>query len=235
MTNIIVDTFNWLTRKIINRITYAEFVNPIFNKLNERPVEYSFVFEMIAKYYPKSVLDVGTGLTALPHLMANCGIKVVAVDNIKDYWTTNMINRHYWVKNDDVTKLNLQQKFEMVVCVSTLEHIEQFNLAVKNMVGRLKKNGHLILTFPYNEKKGAVNVYELKGTNAQELPKYHTRAFCRHDLNRWEKDCGLKIVDQQYWDFFTGDYWTVGNMVLPPKKVDKNTKHQISTVIFRKI
>jgi 2-polyprenyl-3-methyl-5-hydroxy-6-metoxy-1,4-benzoquinol methylase len=234
MKKIFVGLVNKLSQLLINRITYQEFVAPVFDRLNERPVEYAFVFESIAKYYPKSILDIGTGLTALPHLMANCGIKVTAIDNIRDYWTANMLNRHYWVNNDDITNLKLNRKFEMIVCVSTLEHIELSDLAIKNMVGRLTDMGKLVLTFPYNEKNGVANVYKLKGTNATELPKYATRAFCRQDLKRWEKDNQIKVIEQSYWDFFSGDYWTVGKMELPPKKVNSTSKHHITTIVFEK-
>ncbi|MBP9818261.1 class I SAM-dependent methyltransferase [Candidatus Shapirobacteria bacterium] len=225
---------NWLSKKLLDRINYREYLMPAFDKQNERPVEYSFVFAQIAKYYPKKILDVGTGLTALPHLMANCGCQVTAVDNIRDYWPKDMFNRHFWVIDDDIQKSKLEEKFDMITCVSTLEHIGDYSQAVAEMVRLLARKGHLVLTFPYNEKKGVENVYLLKGTNAKELPKYGTRAFCRDNIRIWEKTYNVKVVGQEYWQFFDGDYWTVGKMELPPRKVTSGERHQISCIVLEK-
>mgnify|MGYP003681945001 CR=1 FL=1 len=57
-----------------------EFNNQSFIGFNERPVEYSFKFRSHKSLYPKKVLDVGTGKTALPHLMSTCGCLVTAID-----------------------------------------------------------------------------------------------------------------------------------------------------------
>ena len=37
-----------------------------FRRHNERPVEFAFVFSQIAKLAPKTILDVGSGESALP-------------------------------------------------------------------------------------------------------------------------------------------------------------------------
>jgi len=74
----------WLCRR--------EYSSQKFTRFNERPVELSFVFRKIGEIYPRTVLDVGTGTTALPHLMRSCGCLVSAVDNVNDYWPTGMVN-----------------------------------------------------------------------------------------------------------------------------------------------
>ena len=50
-----------------------EFRSQQFLGINERPVEYRFVFEQLTQAFPRTVLDVGTGRTALPQLMRTCG------------------------------------------------------------------------------------------------------------------------------------------------------------------
>jgi len=218
----------------INKVTYAEYLQPVFGEPNERPVEYRFVFEQIATFYPKKILDVGTGLTALPHLMANCGCNVTATDNVKDYWPDGLSNRHYHVIDDDIADTKLTEKFNMITCVSTLEHIDKADQAVKNMFTLLNPGGILVLTFPYNEVRGVPNVYELPNSVVKKVPKFKTRAYSRADLNRWENENGARIVNQEYWQFFSGDYWTVGEKILPPKKVSQTDRHQISCVTLQK-
>jgi len=49
----------WVCRREFKRQTFIRF--------NERPVEFGFVFRKLAQIYPRKVLDIGTGTTALPH------------------------------------------------------------------------------------------------------------------------------------------------------------------------
>lgn len=210
-----------------------EHKNPPFNIFNERPVEYRFVFEQISMLYPKKILDVGTGLTSLPHLMANCGCQVTAIDNIKDYWPYGMFNRHYYVINDNIVKTKLKDSFDLITCISTLEHIKDYDVAVQKMLSLLKPGGHLILTFPYNEKNYIENVYTLKGTDAKTLPSYQTHSFSRTEINNWIKN-QAEIIKQEYWQFFTGEFWTVGEWLRTPKQVRSDTQHQISCLLIQK-
>src|SRR5690554_5665673 len=114
-------------------ICKREYQKQKFKRFNERAVEFAFVFNVISKIYPKSILDVGTGTTALPHLMRNCGPLVTASDNIRDYWAKGILNRHYHIIDDDITKTQLKGKFDLITCISVLEHIEKYNDAVGNM------------------------------------------------------------------------------------------------------
>jgi SAM-dependent methyltransferase len=211
-----------------------EYKNPKFNVFNERPVEYGYVFKQLAKLYPKTVLDVGTGITALPHLMSNCGFRVTAIDNITDYWANGMINRHYYVIDDDITKTKLKQRFDLITCISVLEHIEDHQAAIKSMFSLLNPGGHLILTFPYNERQYVENVYDLPESNVTKKFAFITQAYSRNKLNSWLVDSNVKVVEQEYWQFFTGDYWTCGDRITPPVQVTKNEKHQISCVLLKK-
>jgi hypothetical protein len=39
----------------------------------------------LGESYPSSILDVGTGIVAVPHLMGNCGRLMTTTDNIHDH------------------------------------------------------------------------------------------------------------------------------------------------------
>jgi len=97
-----------------------EFESQAFTRLNERPIEFGFVFRKLGEIYPRTILDVGTGTTALPHLMRNCGFLVTAIDNVHDYWSSGMINRHYHVIDDDITATRLTDTFDLITCISVL-------------------------------------------------------------------------------------------------------------------
>lgn len=229
-----INPIRFLAISFIDRLNYQEYLKPPFGRFNERPVEYRFLFEQISAIYPKTVLDVGTGITALPHLIANCGCQVTSIDNIKDYWNSTIFNRHYYVINDDIRKPKIKTSFDMITCISTLEHIDLYNDAVKSMSRLLKSGGHLILSFPYNELQEIDNVYELPNSYIKHLPKYKTRSFSRNNLNKWAQENNLSIVRQEYWQFFSGDYWTTGERLTIPKQTSPNDKHQISCILFQK-
>ncbi len=229
-----INPFRFLAKTYLNKINYKEYKKPTFGTFNERPIEYRFVFEQISEFYPKKILDVGTGITALPSLMANCGCEVTAIDNIKDYWIFGMFNRHYHIIDDDITKTKLNEKFDMITCVSTLEHIEKYNQAVDNMFKLLKKGGYLILTFPYNENKYIENIYKSPKSNVKKILSYKTSVYSRSNLEYWLNNNNAKIIKQEYWQFFTGDYWTEGKIILPPQKTTAKDKHQISCILLHK-
>lgn len=209
-----------------------EYQHQRFTRFNERPIEYSFVFRNLTKIYPLKILDVGTGTTALPHLMRNCGCLVTAVDNFIDYWASGTSNRHYHVINDDITNTNLDDKFNFITCISTLEHIENFDAAMRNMFSLLMENGYLLISFPYNENQYCKNVYELPGSSYGQDATYITQAFSREDINRWLNESGGKIIEQEWWCFWTGDYWTVGEQIIPPVKVGPHDKHQLTCLLI---
>ncbi len=230
-----VNACRLIAESYFNRVNRAEYAHPPFTAFNERPVEYGFVFAAIAKYYPKRILDIGTGITALPHLMANCGCAVTAIDNIEDYWQDGMFNRHFLVLNDDIRDTKLTAKFDLVACISTLEHIDRFNESVANMAKLLNPEGLLILTFPYNEHEYQDNAYALAGSNGLQQKAFKTHIYSRRELNNWCDKNGLEIIEQNYWQAFTGPYWSVGERIIPPQQVSKEQAHHLSCVLFKKL
>jgi 2-polyprenyl-3-methyl-5-hydroxy-6-metoxy-1,4-benzoquinol methylase len=211
-----------------------EFKTQTFVRYNERPVEFSFVFRKVAEIYPRTILDVGTGTTALPHLLRNCGPLVTAIDNVRDYWSAGMVNRHYHIVDDDITNTRLRDKYDFITCISVLEHIQKADLAVAQMFSLLKPGGHLLMTFPYNEKEYVRNVYELAGSSYGHGVPYITQSFSRGELDGWLHQNGGTIVDQEYWKFWDGGHWTVGNQIVPPEPASAETPHQLSCVLIKK-
>ena len=98
----------------VKKICRQEYQNQRFEGLNERPVEYRFVFQHLSQKCPVHVLDIGTGATALPHLMRICGFVVTATDNGRDYWPHGLLNRHFYILDDDITATKLKQQFVAV-------------------------------------------------------------------------------------------------------------------------
>lgn len=218
----------------VRRLCQDEFERQAFSRFNERPVEFAFVFRKLAEIYPKTILDVGTGTTALPHLMANCGFLVTATDNVRDYWPQGMTNRHYHVIDDDITATRLTGPFDLITCVSVLEHIERSDDAVRNMFRLLRPGGHLVLTMPYTESEYVRNVYDLPGSSYGKGLPYVAQSYSRRELDRWVSENNAQIVEQQYWRFWEGEHWTVGAQQIPPMRVTAHQRHQLTCLLLRK-
>lgn len=215
-------------------ICRREFKSQDFTRFNERPIEFGFVFRKIGEIYPSTILDIGTGTTALPHLMRNCGCLVTATDNVTDYWPLGMSNRHYHIIDDDITSTHLTGPFDLITCISVLEHIKQPDRAVRNMFSLLKSLGYLILTFPYSEASYVQNVYELDGSSYGKGSPFITQSYSRFELMKWIKENNARIIDQEYYQFWEGDHWTVGDQIIPPKCVTSDLKHQLTCILVQK-
>lgn len=216
------------------KVCRQEFLAQEFLGINERPVEYRFVFEQLTQAFPKTVLDVGTGRTALPQLMRTCGFLVTAIDNIKDYWPSGMVNRHYHVLDDDILRPKIGGPFDFVTCISTLEHVRDHARAMSNMFSLLRPGGRLVVTFPYNEKTYVENVYALPGSIGADKYPFITQAFSRRELEQWTCGNVAQIVAQEYWRYFDGAFWTIGQRVVPPVRVEAQDLHQISCIALVK-
>ena len=220
--------------RYIKKVCTAEYRDQKTVRKNERSIEYRFVFENLTELRPEKVLDVGSGTTALPHLIRSCGYLVTAVDNIVDYWPQGMVNRHFHVLHDDITQTKLNEKFDFITCISVLEHIRPHPAAVKSMLSLLNPGGHLVLTCPYNEKTYIENCYALPGSSYGQNSAYICQAFSRNEVDGWLAETGARLVKQEYWQFFTGKHWTVGDVLSHPRRVDAKETHHLTCLLLQK-
>jgi len=201
---------------------------------DERQLEYLFAFKHISSIYPPEILDVGTGLSPWPALLNYCGYNVTAIDEINNYWGSRMHNPHYFIIQENITNPKMDRKFELITCISTLEHIPKHNEAVKGMFKLLKNRGVLILTFPYNKKRYVENVYKLAKTGYGKDFQYICQIFSRAEVDLWLSENPGKIIEQEYYEAYTGDLWTLGKRLYPVKKVSEDEKHHLTAILIQK-
>ena len=206
-----------------------ESKHPTFFSRNERAIEYGFTFNHISKLCPDTLLDIGTGISAFPNLVANCGIKVTAIDKIKGYWKGSFFNRHFRIENGDITTPDLNQQFDFVTCISVLEHIPEHLKAVKGMFSLVKKGGYLVLTFPFNENNYNNNVHKDKPNLT-----FVTQVYSRNEINEWLKDSDMQIINQEYYNVFNGEFWGQGTMTIPPIQVNQFDKSHLTCILLKK-
>jgi SAM-dependent methyltransferase len=190
-----------------------------FRRTNERPVEYACTFRWLNDLQPRSVLDVGTGESALPAMLRTCGFMVTAIDSVDDYWARGLFNRHWYVLNDDVRRSSLPAaRFDSITCVSVLEHISDPILAMRGIHRLLKPGGALVLTTPFGAV-GHPNVYTLDGSYSGQT-RYSCRQSMPDDLADW-LSIGFRLESAEYWQFFEdSEYWSCGPLLRPPRQTE---------------
>lgn len=220
----------WCNRQICSR----EFKEQTFSHHNERPIEYCFALQVLAKQTPVSVLDVGSGTTAWPRLLRDCGFVVTAIDNVTDYCPAGMNNRHWSVLDVNIVQPDgkLQQSFDAITCISVLEHIEDQLPAVRNMASLLKPGGALVLTTPFSYYNPHPNVYtHAEALYRKDLP-YTCRSSSSAELKQW-LGCGLTLENRELWRLFSGPVWATGERV-DGKQAQEDEPHQLGCFHLRK-
>lgn len=120
-----------------------------------RQFEYPYVFNQIAANIPNnaSILDAGSGITFFPYFLkskfADANIQCCDYEySLIDVY--DMINSQ---KNDKVTynSVDLRElengSYDIIYCVSVLEHTDNYEQILQNFHELLTDNGFLILTF----------------------------------------------------------------------------------------
>ncbi len=219
-------------RLYLEPLLRREARSPLFPK-NERAVEFAYAFEWLARLSPNDLLDVGTGKTAFPHLAANCGIQVTAIDEVRSYWRDAFFNRHWWVVNQDILRPDLPGRYDVITCLSTLEHIVAHDRAVDAMFRLMRPGGHLILTCPYNEARYVPNAYALpEATSGRGLP-FVCQVLSRHEIDGWLIRNRGVLVDQRYFKAFTGAMWGLGNHIHPLQPALVTETHHLTCLVIR--
>jgi 2-polyprenyl-3-methyl-5-hydroxy-6-metoxy-1,4-benzoquinol methylase len=223
-----------LGRTYVRRVCRSEFEHQSFRVHNERPIEFGFALAALAGSRPRTVLDVGTGTTAWPHLLRNCGFVVTAIDNVRDYWASGMTNRHWTVLDVDIVDpQGLDGEFEAITCISVLEHIEDHATAVRNMHRYLAPGGLLILTTPFSAGNPCPNVYARPDALYGQQAAYICRSSSQAELDQW-LSCGFSLERQELWRLFTGPVWATGERSDWQRVTDPAESHQLGCFALRK-
>ncbi len=155
---------------------------------NERAVEIPIALSFLAAYRGKDILEFGN---VLSHYINT------------DHVVVDKYEKAPGVFNLDVVSLNLQQKFDLIIGVSTLEHVgwdealrEPLKVlkAIRVLQQHLKPTGKLILTFPVG-----YNPYIRLYLKAGLIPKKNAFFMRRTSyFNTWKQVAFGAVVDAQY-------------------------------------
>ncbi len=222
-------------RWYVSKICRSESQEQVFRVHNERSIEYRFALQALAANRPQSVLDVGTGTTAWPRLLKDCGYVVTAIDNVHDFWPDGMVNRHWTVQDVDILNPGdrVAPGVEAITCISVLEHIPDHVRAMQNMARLLAADGTLILTTPYSHHHFHPNVYAHPEALYGQGEPYICRSSSAAELTQW-LDAGLTLERRELWRLFTGSVWATGERCAWQQVESEDQPHQLGCFLFRK-
>ena len=121
--------------------------NPIRIKYIKDNIIYSFKLKSKEKPLQKiNILDIGCGGGLLSEPMARLGANVIGIDasdkNIKIaklHAKKNKLNINYYCSSPE--KLKTKKKFDVILNMEIIEHVEDINFFIKSCSKLLKKNG----------------------------------------------------------------------------------------------
>ena len=150
------------------------------------------ILSFLKKYCDVSgkMLEVGCGKGDVLLHLKNKGVNIEGCDISDD--ALAILSEKTISYKLDVCNMNIDRKFDIVGCFDVLEHIENDELALKNIYTSLKLNGKIILTVP------ACN---LLWSNFDVLGK-HFRRYNMSDLKEKIDRSGFRIIRVSYFMFF---------------------------------
>lgn len=134
--------FNLITEKWINKST-----NPlcVINNIRFNYIKSKIILKNM------HILDIGCGSGLLTEKLSFHCKEIIAIDKSKDLINiaqnkNTQCNLKIKYLNDNINTLSLNNKFDLIICMELLEHIQNKNILIKIMKNHLKKNGVIILS-----------------------------------------------------------------------------------------
>ncbi|MFA6088646.1 MAG: class I SAM-dependent methyltransferase [Candidatus Woesearchaeota archaeon] len=210
--------------------TKATFGCKFRDALNERVVEYPFALSMVSRTKGRNVVDVGSGPTpAFWYILTNIGFNAIALDpmaksSIKFSSKTNKFKRKSIVNSGMPSNY-----FDIVFCISTLEHVKEYEKAILEMNRICKPQGLIVVTTPF-----CCNEYIKDTIGLPKTKKYScNHAYSLSQYEKWTNIIGT-IEEKKIWRAWSGPSWRKGERFFIPKPVSEEKDADLIAVCWRK-
>ncbi|MBN1688055.1 MAG: methyltransferase domain-containing protein [Candidatus Omnitrophica bacterium] len=104
---------------------------------------------------PKSCCDIGCGFGVVATRFAREGIETLGIDHDDDLIEICRLKQeeeglpgNLCYQSFDISKTLPEKKFDLILCIDTLEHIQDDASALHNMVSSLQENGAIYISTP---------------------------------------------------------------------------------------
>lgn len=175
----------------------------------------TWVKNKFTKYLYGSILEIGCGIGNFSKYLSKYG-SLTAIDINKEYvnQAQSRINKGAEVGLGDIEKgvyFFKDRKFDTVVCINVLEHIEDDKQALININKLLTKDGNLILLVPTHQF-----LYNLIDKSIG-----HFRRYEKEKLRLLLIDCNFEIVKARNLNFLGGIGWFIAGKLFNDSKVSE--------------
>lgn len=167
------------------------------------------------KFLHGDILEVGCGVGNFTKQLLFFG-GVSAIDIKKDYLkqTKELIGSEGQAGFGDIEKGSYffkDKKFDAIVCLNVLEHIQDDEAALKNLFNLLKKEGRLVLIVPsenflYGEIDRAIG---------------HFRRYEKTELIKKLSAAGFEVIKSKKLNFLGAIGWFIAGKIFREKKIKK--------------
>ena len=149
------------------------------------PIRMKYILKNIDKNNLKNmkVLDLGCGggLTCEP--LARLGAEVTGIDFVKQniiVAKNHSINSNLKIEyiNDDLDKLNLKKKYDLILLLEVIEHLDDWELLIKKIKKNLKPKGKLIISTINQTYLSKIFAIKIAENFLRWVPK-HTHSYSK--------------------------------------------------------
>ncbi len=191
-----------------------------------------WLYDEIKHYQVGTTLEIGSGIGSISSYILQTGNKIILSD-LRKYYCELLKKRFKDYENlTDVIQIDLADdqfiftnnhllgKFDTIIALNVVEHIENDNEAIQNCYQMLKPNGKLIILVPAFQK--------LYNTLDKELG--HFRRYTKISLGNLLEKENLKVVHTSYFNSTGIPGWFFAGSILRRKLIPEN-----ELLIFNKL
>lgn len=161
----------------------------------EHLARYIYASEQVRKRKARLVLDAACGSGYGSYELAKYADKVISLDKntpLNKYQKANIkYSQIDFEKDNLLSKLSFDKKFDAIVCFETLEHLNNPRGFLTALSKLIKNNGLLFVSVPNGQ-------FEKTDDNNSPINPYHLHKFSEGQMTDLLENCGFKIKRTLY-------------------------------------
>jgi len=167
-------------------------------------------FDTVKEWF---LLDAGCGFGQYDSYILRCFNRVVVtgidlkrdyLDDCSTYFSEEIKSGRISFSEKNLYDINYHERFDIVICIDVLEHIEKDELVIKNIADSLKKGGYFLMHSPSG-------CYIDKENETFFVDEHFRQGYTKKDIEDKFTKAGMTMVNTQYTYGFAGHLaWLIG-------------------------
>ena len=202
-----------IKRKLGTVFNKRPFLRKIFYKLLDLLLLRSWHIRKALKKWEKEnpgkkdVLDAGSGFGQYDFYMASrhpewkikgVDVKQEQIDDCNSFFSTIGLNNTRF-EVADLTQFNEPEKYDLILCVDVMEHIEEDVKVLENYYNSLKKGGMLLISTPSDQGGSDVHDHDHEHGEGESFIDEHVRdGYGIDEIKEKMKKAGFSKTDAWY-------------------------------------